>query len=105
MIKLFDPGLTRVIWRDLGKHVAVLLLGAAVLGSALWVVETAFQARLLTNELNVQLQHRDELGIEWRHLLLEEQTLSEHSRVSRLAEKQLNMARPAPGQEVVVRLP
>ncbi|SDI41922.1 cell division protein FtsL [Ferrimonas sediminum] len=100
-----DSSLAGIIWRDLWQHKGVVLLSVLVLVSALGVVWTAYEARLLTNNLNDQRQRRDELDIEWRHLLLEEQTLTEHSRVSRLAEKQLGMSRPAPGQEVVVRLP
>lgn len=104
-MSLGDAGLGSAIVADLRRQWPVLLLGVFVLGSALAVVWTAYEARAMTNALNQKLQHRDELDIEWRHLLLEEQTLTEHSRVGRMAEKQLGMGRPAPGQEVVVRLP
>jgi cell division protein FtsL len=50
-------------------------------------------------------QERDRLDIEWRNLLLEEQSLAEHSRVTRIATKELDMVRPLPNEEVIVRLP
>ena len=42
------------------------------------------------------------LDIEWRHLLLEQNALAEHSRVSDIAREKLNMARPAPLSEKLV---
>jgi len=50
------------------------------------------------------LQEQDRLDIEWRNLLLEEQSQSEHSRVTRIATKELNMSRPLPKEEVIIRV-
>ncbi|GLP97506.1 cell division protein FtsL [Paraferrimonas sedimenticola] len=97
--------LWRVIGADLWQHKWVLLLASLVVGNALVVVYTSHANRNLTSEWDRLLKQRDHLDIQWRHLLLEEQTQAEHSRVSRVADKQLGMVRPAPKDEKVVRLP
>lgn len=50
------------------------------------------------------MQEKDSLGIEWRHLLLEQGALTEHNRIESLVKRDLNMVRPTPDNEVVVRL-
>ena len=47
----------------------------------------------------------DRLNIEWRHLLLEQGTLAEHSRVASLAMDKLQMARPLVTTEKVITQP
>ncbi|WP_095498137.1 cell division protein FtsL [Paraferrimonas haliotis] len=97
--------LWRVIIADLWAHKWVLLLSLVVIANAMVVVYTSDANRNLTSQWDKLLKQRDKLDIEWRHLLLEEQTQAEHSRVSRVARKELDMVRPAPKDEKVVRLP
>ncbi|GAA5194346.1 cell division protein FtsL [Ferrimonas gelatinilytica] len=99
------PNLARLILDDLWHHKGLLALALLVLLSALAVVWSAQESRRLTAQWNTLLQQRDLLDVQWRHLLLEEQTLAEHSRIDTVARKQLQMHRPSPGKEVVVRLP
>ncbi|WP_298443246.1 cell division protein FtsL [uncultured Ferrimonas sp.] len=97
--------LLQQIGHDLRRHWPILLAGLLVAVSAFAVIFTAQDARRLTAHYNSLLQQRDQLDVQWRHLLLEEQTLAEHSRIDALARKQLQMQRPKPAQEQVVKLP
>ncbi|NMH66383.1 cell division protein FtsL [Shewanella salipaludis] len=97
--------LTRIIVLDLWRHKWVLVVATLVVLNAILVVYTSHVSRKLTTQWDQLLQERDRLDIEWRNLLLEEQSLAEHSRITRVATKELNMSRPLPSEEVVVRLP
>ncbi|WP_299008134.1 cell division protein FtsL [uncultured Shewanella sp.] len=96
--------LTRIILQDLWQHKWVLLIATLVMLNAVAVVYTSYMSRSYTNQWDQMLQERDRLDIEWRNLLLEEQSQSEHSKVTRIATKDLNMKRPLPNEEVVVRV-
>ncbi|NKF52357.1 cell division protein FtsL [Shewanella sp. WXL01] len=95
--------LGRIVLQDILHHKWLVLLGFIVLLNGVAVVITTDATRKLTSKWDVLLQEQDKLDIEWRNLLLEEQSLSEHSRVTRIASKQLNMARPLPKEEIVIR--
>jgi len=97
--------LTRIILRDLWDNKWVLAVGLLVILNAMTVVYISAEGRQYTSQWERLLQERDRLDIEWRNLLLEEQSRSEHSRITRMATKQLNMRRPLPKEEVVVRVP
>lgn len=56
-------------------------------------------------ELNKVQSITDELEVEWRHLVLEQNALAEHSRVSDIARIKMAMARPKPLEEKVISLP
>lgn len=71
--------------------------------NAVAVVYTSHISRKLTSQWDQLLQEQDKLDIEWRNLLLEEQSLSEHSRISSTATKELNMLRPLPKDEVIIK--
>jgi cell division protein FtsL len=96
--------LSRLVLMDVWLYKWVLLLSLVVVCNAVIVVNTSHMSRKLTSQWDFLLQERDRLDIEWRNLLLEEQSQSEHSRVTRIATKDLGMMRPLPSQEVVVRL-
>ena len=96
--------LSRIVIADIWRHKWILLMAVVVLGNAVGVVYTSHATRKLTSQLDQLLQDRDRLDIEWRNLLLEEQSKSEHSRVTRIATKDLKMVRPLPKEEVVIRL-
>ena len=95
--------LPRIVLQDIWHHKWVLLLALVVLLNGVSVVYTSHVSRKLTSEWDQLLQEQDRLDIEWRNLLLEEQSQSEHSRVTRIATKELNMSRPLPKEEIVIR--
>ena len=97
--------LPRIVLLDLWHHKWVALLALLVVINAVVVVYTSHVSRQLTTHWDQLLQERDRLDIEWRNLLLEEQSQTEHSRITRIATKELNMSRPLPNEEVVVRVP
>jgi cell division protein FtsL len=73
-----------------------LALLAAVVGSAVAVVDARHQARQRFIELQVLHRDRDELNIEWRQLQIERSTWATHARVEQLAREKLAMGVPAP---------
>ncbi|MBB1446864.1 cell division protein FtsL, partial [Pseudoalteromonas sp. SG41-6] len=50
------------------------------------------------------LQERDELDLEWRYLLVEEEFYSQHARIEEVAISQLKMKRPTSQDEQVIIL-
>jgi cell division protein FtsL len=96
------PALVFVMWDDIRQHLLLVLLFLAVVGSALAVIYVSHSHRLLTMERDELLSERDAIDIEWRHLQIEQNTLTEHSRVERIAQQRLNMVRPERDHEVLV---
>tara|TARA_R110002050_G_scaffold43967_4_gene104950 strand:- start:2478 stop:2747 length:270 start_codon:yes stop_codon:yes gene_type:complete len=86
------------------QHKWVLLLILLIVINGVAVVYTSHVTRKLITQWDQLLQEQDRLDIEWRNLLLEEQSQSEHSRVTRMATKELNMSRPLPKEEVIIRV-
>ncbi|WP_118984966.1 cell division protein FtsL [Photorhabdus sp. CRCIA-P01] len=96
-------GLTGIIGSDLFKNAKIpLILLVAVLVSAMVVVTTAHETRLLTAEREHLVVERDALDIEWRNLILEENALGDHSRVERIAVEKMHMQHVNPAQENIV---
>jgi cell division protein FtsL len=108
MIKInipMDSLLVRHILRDISKYkltVGLLLLNVI---AAVLVVHWAQLNRQMVIQQDVLLQQRDDIDLHWRHLLLEQRALAEHSRVEKLAREKLHMDRPTTDAEVVVTLP
>jgi cell division protein FtsL len=78
-----------------------LLLG--VIASAIAVVHSRHQHRLLFVELSQLEAQRDELNIEFGRLQLEQATWGETFRIERVAREQLGMRSPQPEEIRVVR--
>lgn len=100
-----DGSLAGSILQDISKYkltLGLLLLNVVV---AIAVVHWAQLNRQMVIQQDVLLQQRDDIDLRWRHLLLEQRALAEHSRVERLARERLNMERPSTDAEVVVTLP
>ena len=95
--------LAKVIGQDLLRYKWSLLLAILTVCSALLVIVVTQGTRQLTSEYNELMAEQDRLDIEWRHLLLEQNTLMEHSRIETLARDRLGMKRPAPAEEKLVR--
>ncbi|UVK77786.1 MAG: cell division protein FtsL [Sodalis sp. Fse] len=99
-------GLIGIIGNDLLSHGKLpLILLLAVLVSAVLVVVTTHQARWRTAEREQMILENDALDIEWRNLILEENSLGDHSRVERIASEKLQMRHVDPSQENIVVQP
>jgi cell division protein FtsL len=93
------------IWKDLKRNILVLILLVLVLISAFYVIYFTHLHRQATSTYENLLVERDELDIEWRNLLLEQNSLAEHSTIESKAANQLNMKRPDAKSEVIITLP
>lgn len=78
-----------------------LLMIASVVVSALLVIWSAHQYRVLFNQQQELVQQWDELQVEWGQLLLEQGALAANSRVESVAIKRLGMR--IPDQVEVIR--
>ena len=97
--------LGKEIVKDLGRHKFQLLLAIAIVATAMTTIVITQETRLLTITQNELQDERDKLEIEWRHLLLEQNALAEHSRVSDIAKSKLQMDRPLPLKEKIINQP
>ncbi|WP_179477923.1 cell division protein FtsL [Rhodanobacter sp. ANJX3] len=79
----------------MGTFVMLVLL-AAVLGSALGVVWTRHESRVLFVILTTLQNQRDELNIEYGKLELEQATYAEPRRIDDEARQKLGMVNPRP---------
>ena len=102
MTKQRYPSLTKMLLQDLLQHKWIVLLSVVVIVNALSIVYIAHLNRQLTAERDDLLSYRDTLDREWRQLVIEQNSLTEHSRVERIAQEQLGMRDVAPEQEVLV---
>ncbi|MGL5948970.1 MAG: cell division protein FtsL [Aeromonas sp.] len=101
----FKGSLLALILRDLWRFKWSAMLFLAVLGSAFAVILVTNMSRVLTASHDDLMAEEDRLNTEWRHLLLEQGTLAEHSRVASLAMDKLDMARPLGTTEKVISQP
>jgi cell division protein FtsL len=92
------------IWQDIVRYSVTYILLLFVVMSAFSVIYYSHVNRQTTSELEILLSKKDELNIEWRNLLLEQNSLAEHSAIESKAKKFLNMKRPDGNSEVIVSL-
>ena len=85
----------------LTRAILALLL-AAVMLSALAVIDARHENRMLFAQLQQLRQQRDQQNVEWGRLLLEQSTWSTHARVEQMATQQLGMQLPVHPRIVVV---
>ncbi|EOD56977.1 cell division protein FtsL [Aeromonas molluscorum] len=97
--------LGKEIVQDLWRHKLQIALAVAVLLTSFAVILVTNMTRVMTSTQNDLMAEEDRLNIEWRHLLLEQGTLAEHSRVAALAMDKLQMARPLVTTEKVINQP
>lgn len=83
------------------KYMLPLLI-VAVLISALLVVKTRHESRLVFAEIQSLEKRRDALNEEWGRLQLEQSTWAMASRLESLARTKLEMQQPSPDQLVLV---
>lgn len=91
------------IWHDIQRHIFMYLLLLMVVISAFSVIYFTHLNRQTTSSLEVLLTERDELDIEWRNLLLEQNSLAEHSTIESKARKLLQMKRPNINSEIIIQ--
>lgn len=91
------------IWYDIQRHIFIYLLLIMVVVSAFSVIYFTHLNRQTTSGLEVLLTERDELDIEWRNLVLEQNSLAEHSTIETKARKLLQMKRPNINSEVIIK--
>ncbi len=92
------------IWQDILQHFVSYILLFLVVVSAFSVIYYTHVNRQTTSQLEQLYSQRDELDIEWRNLLLEQNSLAEHSAIESRAKKLLNMKRPDVDSEVIITL-
>ena len=92
------------IWHDIVRYSVTYIIFIFVIISAFSVIYYSHMNRQTTSELEILLSQKDELNIEWRNLLLEQNSLAEHSAIESKAKKLLDMKRPDASSEVIVTL-
>lgn len=92
------------VWKDIKRNILVYVLMVMVVISSFYVIYYTHLHRQTTNVLEMLWVERDELDIEWRNLLLEQNSLAEHSAIESKASKQLNMKRPDAKSEIIITL-
>jgi cell division protein FtsL len=93
-----------LIAADLRQHFFSVVLGILIVCSAIYNVYTTHETRGLVTQIDRLAQDKDDLMMEWRNLLIEENTLDEHSRIRRIALKQLSMSQATKKNSVLVEL-
>lgn len=96
--------LTLDIWQDILQHFVSYTLLILVVVSAFSVIYYTHVNRQTTSELELLFTQRDELDIEWRNLLLEQNSLAEHSAIESKATKLLKMKRANAKSEIIITL-
>jgi cell division protein FtsL len=81
----------------------VLVLVLVLVGSAMAVIFSAYQYRILFNQHQNLIANWDELQVEWGQLVLEESAWAANNRIEQVASKRLAMLVPEPGMIEIVR--
>lgn len=82
-----------------------VVLAAAVLASAVAVIQVKYLTREEFGTLQQVRAERDALDVEWGRLQIEEAALTSHTRIEDDARTKLNMIMPAGGEVRVVEVP
>ena len=85
------------------RLITVLIVLAAVIGSALGVVYTRHESRRHAVELGLLEDQRDAFIAEWSRLQLEQAWLADASHVESKARERLGMQTPAEAQILVIK--
>jgi cell division protein FtsL len=87
----------------MGKRLTMMMLIAAILGSAFTIVYTKFLHRKHFVALQGLYQEQDMLQIEWQKLRLEYSAWLMHGRVEKLAKQQLDFIYPSLNEIVIIK--
>lgn len=85
------------------RVLAMLILVAAVIGSAVGVVYGRHESRRQFVELNRLMNERDNLNFEFGRLQLEQATWAENNRIEQIARGRLGMVSPSVAEMVVTK--
>ena len=85
------------------SRAVVVLLGVAVFLSALALIDSRHQNRILFEQTQQLREQRDQLNVEWGRLLLEQSTWSTHAYIEQSATQKLGMSTPANPEILVVQ--
>ncbi len=99
-----EPNLAKMIGLDffgVGRWHFLLLI--CIFISAVSVVLMTHNTRQMTVQRENLLLEKDILDGEWRNLILEERAFAEHSRIQSHSVDVLDMERPAPNKEVIIK--
>ena len=97
--------LSQEIAHDVVEHLFSYVLVVLVIISALAVIYMTHLNRQTIATKEVLLSERDDLDVEYRNLVLEQNSLAETSEIEDKAAKLLMMQRPNTKSEVYVKLP
>ena len=86
-----------------GRFIVMVLLGLAVLGSAIGVVYAKYASRKHFVELQSLEKQRDAIEVQWGRLQLEQSTWGTHGRIATIAKKDLKMHIPKAEEVLVIR--
>ena len=81
----------------------VAMLAITVIATAIACVYARHESRKQFTALQVLIVERDTLEVEWGRLQIEQSTWSTHSRVERLARREMKMRNPAAAEIMVVQ--
>ncbi|MFT4652565.1 MAG: cell division protein FtsL [Kangiellaceae bacterium] len=93
-----------IIMSDLSRHFFLLALFFSMVGSAVAVIISTHENRQLVIAQEQLVKQKDALDIEWRHLIIEQSSLTEHNRIERAMAEKLGMKRPTREDEVLLRV-
>jgi cell division protein FtsL len=86
----------------IARRLLLLMMVAAVIGSAIALVYARHEARQKFFAIERLNAERDELNIEWGQLQLEQSTWADANRVEQIASRELNMVFAEPREIVVI---
>ncbi len=87
----------------IGRYLAVTLLVLVLLASALVVIYSKYQSRLIFIEIQKQERALDQYEVEWGQLQLELTTLAELNRIEQVAREQLKLVMPLPEKNIYIK--
>lgn len=93
-----------IIMSDLSRHLFLLVLFFSTIASAVAVIVSTHENRQLVMAQEQLVKEKDALDIEWRHLIIEQSSLTEHNRIERAMQEKLGMKRPTREDEVLLRV-
>ena len=85
------------------RTLIAVLLTAAVMSSAIGVINAKHQTRTAFVELQALIKSRDDMQVDWGRLQLEQAAWSTHGRVEQIASSRLNMILPAEDSIKIIR--
>ncbi len=86
------------------RNIGMGLLIVALLVSALTVIYSKYQSRLIFIEIQKQERALDQYEVEWGQLQLELTTLAEQNRVEQVAREQLKLVMPLREKIIYIKL-